>query len=102
MGTKWADYVITAVRFNSAGTHIEEVRVYEDNGDNIVNPATKRRSSVVTQLENGYTFCTATKSGENKWTKGAEVKIYTYEGEKFIKTRADGRKEDNLDNLPTF
>lgn len=76
MADRCADYVITAVRFNSAsaGTHIEEVRVYEDDGSNLVNLTTNTRSSVVTQLENGYTLCTATKSGENKWTKGAEVK----------------------------
>jgi hypothetical protein len=27
---KWADYVITRVRFNAAGTHIDEVEAADD------------------------------------------------------------------------
>jgi hypothetical protein len=30
------------------------------------------------------------------------VKVVTIDGEKFIKTKADGVKKDNLDNLPDF
>ncbi len=33
MADKWADYIITAVRFNSTGTHIEAVQIRADNGD---------------------------------------------------------------------
>lgn len=53
-------------------------------------------------LEGGYTFCTATLGNDGKWHKGAAVKIYKYDGEKYIKTKADGIKKDNLDNLPKF
>ena len=43
MAHKWADYAITAVRFNSAGTHIEELQVREDTGDSLTSPVTKMR-----------------------------------------------------------
>ena len=33
MAEKWADYIITAVRFNGTGTHIEAVQISADNGD---------------------------------------------------------------------
>jgi hypothetical protein len=103
MADKWADFVITAVRFNSADTHIEYVQAREDKGSTISeSPTTKSRDTVVTQLEGSYTFCTATKNSDGKWAKGAMVKIVTIEGAKFIKTKADGIKKDNLDNLPTF
>jgi Protein of unknown function (DUF3892) len=102
MASKWADYVVTAVRFNTAGTHIEELRVFEDTGDELTNQTTKTRSSVALQIDNGYTYCTATKGSDGKFVRGADVKVVTIEGEKFLKTKADGRKEDNLDNLPTF
>ncbi|HEV2944033.1 MAG TPA: DUF3892 domain-containing protein [Solirubrobacteraceae bacterium] len=102
MTDKWADYLITKVRFNNAKTHIDEVEVRADNGDTAGAPTKTKRSTVVSKLEAGYTYCTATLGSNNKWQKGAKVKIYTYDGQKFIKTRADGVKKDNLDNLPTF
>jgi Protein of unknown function (DUF3892) len=102
MAAKWADYLITAKRFNSAKTHIDEVEVCADNGDTTGSPTRIKRATVVSKLDSGYTYCTATLSSDKKLQKGAEVKIYKYEGEKFIKTKADGIKKDNLDNLPTF
>jgi hypothetical protein len=102
MSSKWADYVITAVRFNIAGTHIEEVRTSEHTGTELINEAIKRRNSVVSQIENGSAYCTATKRSDGKYYYGAEVKVVTIDGEKFIKTKSDGSKLDNLDNLPTF
>ncbi len=102
MTTKWADYVITAVHFNSAGTHIDEVQTREHTDDKLAAATTRSRASVVSLLESGSTFCTATKSSDELWYKGAMVKIVTIEGTEYIKTKADGIKKDNLDNLPTF
>jgi hypothetical protein len=99
MASKWADYVITAVRFNPAGTHIEEVRVREDTGDKLTAATTKTRASVVSQIEAGYSYCTATEGSDGKWQCGAAVKIITIGGERFIKTKPDSIKKDNL---PTF
>ena len=31
--SKWADYGISAVKFNDAHTHINKVQVHPDNGD---------------------------------------------------------------------
>lgn len=98
---KWADYLITAVSFNASGTHIEAVEIRPDEDDKAGSASQISRAQVVAWLESGYTFCTATASGGN-WQKGAEVKIYEYDSEKFIKTKADGIKKDNLDDLPTF
>ncbi len=102
MAIKWADYVITRVHFNSAGTHIEEVETYEHTGTELTNCATKTRSSVITSIDSGYTYCTATKGSDGKYYYGAAVKVVMIDSEKFIKTKADGIKKDNLDNLPTF
>ena len=101
MATKWADYLITAVRFNASGTHIDKVQIRPDEGDTAGASKDSSRAQVVAWIEAGYTFCTATRS-DNKWKKGAPVKIVLIHREKFIKTKADGVKEDNLDNLPTF
>jgi hypothetical protein len=101
MADKWADYV-TAVRFNTTGTHIESVQVRKDDGESIGAATATSRSEVVRLLEAGYTFCTATLGTNGKWHKGAAVKIVVIDDQKFIRTRADSTKSDNLDNLPNF
>jgi hypothetical protein len=101
MAIKWADYLITAVSFNTSGTHIEAVQIYPDEGDKVGSASQASRAQVVAWLESGYTFCTATSSG-GKWHMGAPVEIVIIDNQQFIKTRADGTKVDNLDNLPTF
>jgi len=102
MTKKWADYVITAVRFNTAGTHIEAVQRRADNGDSAGTPTEAKRSTIVSSIEAGTSYCTATKGSDGNLQKGAEVKIVKIDGEKFLKTKTDGVKKDNLDKLPTF
>jgi hypothetical protein len=102
MTTKWADYIITAVRFNLAGTHIEAVQIRTDEGDTVGPAGEASRAQVVASIEGGTTFCTATMGSNGKWLKGAAVKIVVIHGEQFIKTKADATKADNLDYLPTF
>jgi hypothetical protein len=102
MADKWADYIITAVRFNSTGTHIEAVQIRADNGDTTGPASEATRAQIVASLEAGTTFCTATKGSDGNWHKGATVKVVVIDNQKYIRTKADGTKADNLDNLPTF
>jgi hypothetical protein len=99
---KWADYLVTAVRFNAAGTHIEVLEVRADNGESTGLPSERSRATVVALIEGGDTFCTATKNNAGNWQKGAVVKVVVVDSQKFLKTKADGIKQDNLDYLPTF
>jgi hypothetical protein len=100
--SKWADYLISAVRFNDAGTHIVKVKAHIDNGDTVGVGFEMARSDVVTYIDAGKTFSTIYKDADAKWKLGAGVKTVTIDGTRYIKTRADGTKADNLDNLPTF
>lgn len=102
MTAKWADYIITAVRFNSAGTHIEAVQMRADKGNTVGPPEEATRVQVVGWIEAGYTFCTAIAGSDGNWHKGAAVKIVVIDNQKYIRTKNDGIKADNLDNLPTF
>jgi hypothetical protein len=101
MATKWADFIITNVRFNSTGTHIEAVKYRADNGDSVGPAGQATRAQIVGWIESGTTFCTATEA-DGKYHKGAAVKIVIIDNQKFIRTKSDGIKADNLDNLPTF
>lgn len=102
MADKWADYLISAVRYNEAETHIEKVRVHSDNGESVGSASEWTRAEVVSRLEAGYSFVTIFKKSDGNWRKGATVRIVVIHGEKFIRTDADQTKEDNLGSLPRF
>jgi Protein of unknown function (DUF3892) len=105
MTEKWAaDYLISAVRYNTAGTHIDRVRYHADNGDNIGSAAETSRQWVVDSLESGVTFVTIYQnpSDSTKWVRGAEVRVILIDGTKYIRTDADRTKRDNLGDLPRF
>lgn len=55
---KWADYLISAVRYNAAGTHIDQVMVRPDNGNTVGAGAPAPRIRVVNLILAGTTFAT--------------------------------------------
>ena len=101
MAAKWADYLISAVQYNQAETHIVKVRTRVDNGDTVGAQEEMLRSRVVSLIEAGYSFCTIYAS-DGKWTKGAEVHTVTVNGVKYIRTDRDATARDNLGSLPRF
>jgi hypothetical protein len=102
MPNKWADYCISAVRYNSERMHIVKVMVHVDNGDTMGSEREWLRSEVVNAIENRKTFVTITKSGDGKWKKGEDVRVVTVSGPKYIRTDANSKASDNLGNLPEF
>lgn len=100
---KWADYLISAVRYDSDDTYIEKVRVHKDKGDSVGSAIEKSRESVIDAIEEGTTFVTIYKNEDNdKWNKGKKVYIVTINATKYIKTVKNNIGEDNLENLPEF
>jgi hypothetical protein len=100
MTEKWADYLISAVKYNSADTHIVKVKAHSDDGDKVGVGSEVLRENVVSLLDSGTTFCTITKSSDGKWSKGAPVYVIVIDDVKYIKTVADSTKQDNLGSLP--
>lgn len=99
---KWADYLISEVQFNDADTHIVKVKVHKDNDDTVGGLSVWTRQDVIDSIDKGYTFATIYQNSAGNWTFGAKVITVTIEGTRYIKTRADNTKKDNLDNLPRF
>jgi len=100
--SKWADYLISAVRYDSDKAHIETVRVHPDLGDTVGAASEWTRTKVVTTLEGGKTVCTIVKGTDGKWSKGADVHIVTVNDVNYIRTDANSIARDNLGSLPTF
>ena len=98
---KWADYGISAVRYNTSHTHIDRVRIHEDNGDSFGAPAEHERETIVKAIKDGVTLITIPYAN-GQWQKGQPVFIIKVNGVEFIKTVDNGLARDNLENLPEF
>jgi hypothetical protein len=99
---KWADYAISAVRFNDTHTHIDVVRAHQDKGEKIGSPAEYARVDIIALIKRGVTFVTIFKDQAGQWKKGQPVYIIKINGSEYIKTVDNGKAVDNLDNLPEF
>jgi hypothetical protein len=99
---KWADYLISAVSYNSRHTHIDQVMAHLDSGDTVGEGKIYNRSKVVELINDGKTFCTIVKNSEGRWDKGQKVFIINVNGVSYIKTVDNGTEADNLENLPEF
>jgi len=103
--TKWADYLISAARYNKAHTKIQQVCVHPDKDDKVGKKSIWERIEVVETIENrGKSFCTIWKESPSggKWKKGADIHLFLVEDEKFLRTDKNEIEEDNLGALPEF
>lgn len=99
---KWADYLISAVRYNSDHTHIDQVRAHEDTGDSVGEGKIYDRQTIVDAINDGTTYVTIYKNNDGKWNKGQKVLVIKVNGTSYLKTVDNGKEEDNLENLPEF
>ena len=100
---KWADYCISAVRYDAEHSHIVKVRVHAYSDTGIGGYSEWTRSDVVNAIQRGSTFVTITLSQDKRtWHKGEDVHIVTVNGVKYLRTDANSRAADNLGNLPEF
>ena len=101
---KWADYLISAVRYTETLTtkHISQVRVHKDFGNSVGNPEIWSRESVVNAINLNTTFMTIMQNADGSWRAGAKVqKIWIFNAW-YIKTVQDNTQKDNLGSLPEF
>lgn len=99
---QWADYGISAVKYNSAGTHIVQVRVHANVNGNVGTAQTWERMEVVSAIEKGNTFVTLLRNSAGNWQLGEDVRIVVINGVKYIRTDNNNTPSDNLGSLPEF
>ena len=99
---KWADYCISQVRYNPEHIHIVSVKVREDKGESLGAENEWLRSDVVSAIQNGTTFVTVVQTDHSNWKKGKEVAIITVNGTRYIRTDANSKPAENLENLPEY
>lgn len=99
---KWADYLISAVSYNSDHTHIVQVKAHEDKVDSMGEAKVYNRQTIVDAINNGTSFVTIYKNSEGKYNKGQKVYVIKVNGVGYLKTVDNSKEEDNLENLPEF
>ena len=94
---KWADYLISAVRYNDDHTRIVQVKQHVDNDKTVGQGEIVSRQTVIDNIESGKTYMTI-RGGK----QGEHVQIKTKGSEKFITTNPNETTKDNLGELPEF
>lgn len=98
---KWADYCISAVRYDDDHDHIIELNVHPDNGDTIGSSSVWTRQQVVSAIGTGSTFVTIIRK-DGSWNRGSDVHVVTVNGVKYLRTDGNSTARDNLGSLPEF
>lgn len=98
---KWADFLISEVRYHTDKTHIDMVKAHADLGDTVGSAQELTRFTIVANIKKGTSYVTIFKK-DNNWHKGQDVRIIEVGSEEFIRTDANEKASDNLENLPEF
>ncbi len=101
--TKWADYLISAVRFelgtnNSVGKYF---KVWLDNIDCVDKSRTWSKEELLEALKNGKSIATIKQDADGKWIKGQDLSVYYMEGI-FIRIDPNTIYGDQLGNIEEF
>jgi hypothetical protein len=100
--SKWADFVITKVKYNIDHSHIVGAEIRADTGEAISSDYRRvLRQEVISLMLGGRSFVTAYMQ-DGKWRKGEDVRVVTIHGESFIRTDENSTKKDNLGSLPEY
>ena len=72
---KWADFLVSQVKWNDTEKRIISFIVHQDNGDSVGRGIERDRNWVIQQFKNDKTFCTVQLSENNQWNKGSYIKL---------------------------
>ena len=98
--SKWANFVISAVRRGPELGKISQVQIHEDRGEDFGPPQIVDKQIVASDIERGNRYITIFRKGENDWESGDYVRTYVKDGEAYIRTDDNKVDGDNLGTLP--
>lgn len=99
-----AEYGIYEVHYDEDHSSIEEVHAKLIQDSKASGEYALSKDEVVNKIENNYKVVTLLKKddGSGNWIIGAEVLVSVIDGQKYIKTEPNDKKEDNLGELPEY
>ena len=104
--SKWADYVVTAVRYEQTGRNrnwkrIVVVEVRMDLGGRVGSAEVWTREQVLDAVNFDHeTFITAGRAGDGTWLRGAHVWMVQVNGMDYLRIDRTSVMSDDLGGLP--
>lgn len=98
MGEKWADYLVTAVKYDD-NRKIKSVRQHKDNGDELDEGMIIDRDTLVSNIKHGVHYATVFNTKSN-WLLGNTIKCFKVGSSTSIRTDLNKAKYDFLSMLP--
>lgn len=95
----WADYLLSAVRYDS-GRRIVEARQHADDGRQIGRGSTVDRRTIADNIRKGSTYATVFAGKGGTWRLGEAVRLLRFGGDYSIRIDSNRVMFDNLGMLP--
>lgn len=100
---RWANFLISFVKYDKQKNLIEEVEVQEDLGFGISNTTDFiTRQTLIENIEKKLTYTTIVLEEKGMWKMGQKVELVTLNGQKYLKTNNDDTPRDNLGELREY
>ncbi len=96
---KWANHLISAIRYSPDHKYITELVQHEDQNDSISEGTIVKKLDVADAIKKGKIYMTIFNSNDN-WKIGEKIRVFMVEGEVFIRTDKNKVERDNLGLLP--
>jgi ribosome-binding factor A len=96
---KWANHLISAIRYSSDHKYITELVQHEDQNNSISEGTIVKKLDVTDAIKKGKIYMTIFNSNDN-WKIGEKIQTFMVEGEVFIRTDKNKVERDNLGLLP--
>ena len=94
--TKWADFVVSAIKKGSGLANISHVQIHEDLEHGFGSPELIDKYQLSSKIQKGLTFVTVHKKNENEWAVGELIRTYVKDGEAYIRTDDNKVDGDNI------
>ena len=78
--TKWADFVVSAIKKGSGLSNITHVQIHEDLEHGLTAPTLINKNELSSKIQKGVSFITIFKKNENEWVAGDMVRTYVKDG----------------------
>ncbi len=94
---KWADYCVSAVRYDENYLHAAKLRVHADKGTSLGKEETWTRDKIFAKMDEGSTFTVVRSTGDGNWDKGPDIKAISIGENRFLRTDDDLKESDYID-----
>ena len=96
---KWAQYLISEVRYSTDHKRILQIKQHEDLDGQISEGKIVDKEVVTSNLKKGKTYMTIYNGSSKTWKKGEQVRGFLVNGEYYIRTDKNKVNHDNLGML---